>query len=74
MSLPAGVMDELELIPACFSSNSSMTPAGSILGEHYQILQTQSSAAYDGRKYRPKHVELTWSFQLIQDTSRQQLG
>jgi hypothetical protein len=33
MSLPAGVMDELEL-----HSNSSMTPAGSDIGEYYQIL------------------------------------
>jgi hypothetical protein len=33
MSLPAGVMDELEL-----SSNSSMTPAGSDIGEYYQML------------------------------------
>jgi hypothetical protein len=33
MSLPAGVMDELEL-----SSNSSMTPAGSNIGEYYQML------------------------------------
>jgi hypothetical protein len=31
MSLPAGVMDEL-------SSHSSMTPAGSDIGEYYQIL------------------------------------
>jgi hypothetical protein len=35
MSLPAGVMDELELM---MNSNSSMTPAGSNLGEQYQIL------------------------------------
>jgi hypothetical protein len=34
MSLPAGVMDELELM----SSNSSMTPAGSVIGEYYQKL------------------------------------
>jgi hypothetical protein len=33
MSLPAAVMDELELL-----SNSSKTPAGSNLGEYYQIL------------------------------------
>jgi hypothetical protein len=31
--LPAGVMDEFERI-----SNSSMTPAGSDLGEYYQML------------------------------------
>jgi hypothetical protein len=33
MSLPAAVMDELELF-----SNSSMTPAGSDISEHYQML------------------------------------
>jgi len=33
MSLPAGVMDELEL-----RSNLSMTPAGSDIGEYYQVL------------------------------------
>jgi hypothetical protein len=33
MSLPAGVMGDLE-----HSSNSSMTPAGSDIGEHYQKL------------------------------------
>jgi hypothetical protein len=32
---PAGVMDELKLRS---SFNSSMTPAGGNLGEHYQIL------------------------------------
>jgi hypothetical protein len=47
-------MDELEL-----SSNSSMTPAGSNLREYYQILKIQSTASGDGRKHRPKHVELT---------------
>jgi hypothetical protein len=31
MSLPAGIMDELEL-------NSSMTPAGSDTGDYYQML------------------------------------
>ena len=48
--LPAGVMDELKLNyvgceacihasqPTQFSFNSSMTPAGSYLGEYYQIL------------------------------------
>ena len=41
------------------SSNSSMTPAGSDIGEYYQILQIQSSAPDDGRKHRPKHVEVT---------------
>jgi len=33
MSLLAGVMDELEL-----SSNASTTPAGSDIGEQYQML------------------------------------
>jgi hypothetical protein len=33
MSLPAGVTDELTL-----SSNSTMTPAGSDIGEYYQVL------------------------------------
>jgi hypothetical protein len=36
-----------------------MTPAGSDIGEYYQMLQIQSSSPDDGRKYRPKHVELT---------------
>ena len=35
--------------------------AGSNMGEHYLILQIQSSAPDDGRKHRPKHVELTWN-------------
>jgi hypothetical protein len=54
MSLTAGVMDELER-----SSNSSMTPAVSDIGGYYQMLQIQSIAPNDGRKNRPKHVELT---------------
>jgi hypothetical protein len=33
MSLPAGVMDELEL-----RSNSSMTPASNDIGVYYQML------------------------------------
>ena len=49
-------------------SNSSKTPAGSNLGEHYQILWIQASAPDDGRKHPPKHE------QLVQNTSRQQLG
>jgi len=36
MSWAAGVMDELELSP-----NLSMTPAGSNLGEYYQVLYIQ---------------------------------
>ena len=36
-----------------------MTPAGSDIGEYYQMLQVQSSAPDDGRKHRLKHVELT---------------
>jgi hypothetical protein len=35
-----------------------MTPAGSNIGGQYQKLQIQSSAPVDGRKVRPKHVEL----------------
>jgi len=58
--LPAGALDDLKL-----RSNSSKTPAGSSLGEHYQILQIQSSAPDDGQKHRPKHVELTWNNKLI---------
>jgi len=54
MSLPAGVMDELEP-----RSNSSVTPAGSDFVVHYQMLYIQSSTLDDGRKHRPKHVELT---------------
>jgi len=38
--------------------------AGSNLGEHYQILQIQSSAPDDGQKLRPKHVEMTWNNKL----------
>jgi len=41
------------------------TPAGSSLDEHYQILQIQSSAPDNGRKRRPKHVELTWNNKSI---------
>jgi hypothetical protein len=33
MSLPAGVIDALEL-----RSNASMTPAGTDIGEYYQML------------------------------------
>ena len=58
--LPAGVLDELNLL-----FNSSKTPAGSILGEYYQILQIQLSAPDDGQKHRPTHVELTWNSKLI---------
>jgi hypothetical protein len=35
-----------------------MTSAASDIGEYYQMLQIQSSASDDGRKHRPKHVEL----------------
>jgi len=45
--------------------NSFGTPAGSNLGEHYQILLIQSSAPDDGLKHSPKHVELTWNNKLI---------
>jgi hypothetical protein len=45
MSLPAGVMDELELQPAAsvmdeieLTFNSSMTPASSDIVENYQML------------------------------------
>jgi len=41
------------------SFNSSKTPDGSNLCEHYQILQIQSSAPDNEGKHRPKHVELT---------------
>jgi len=47
-------MDDLEV-----RTNSSMILAGSAIGEYYQILQIQSSVPDDGRKGRPKHVELT---------------
>jgi len=40
-------------------SNSSKTPASSDLGEYYQMLLIQTNAPDDGRKHRPKHVELT---------------
>jgi len=46
-------MDEMEL-----RSISSMTPASSNIGGQYQKLQIQSSAPDDGRRHRPKHVEL----------------
>ena len=55
MLLLAGVIDTLELQ----SSNVSVTPAGSDIGEYYQMLQIQSSAPDNGQKHRPKHVELT---------------
>jgi len=35
------------------------------VGEHYQILQIQSSAPNDGRKHCPKHVDPTWNNKLI---------
>jgi len=35
-----------------------VTPADGFFGALYHKLQTQSSAPEDGRKYRPKHVEL----------------
>ena len=50
---------------AYFSFNSFGTPAGSNLGEHYQILQIQSSAPDNGRKHRTKRVELTRNNKLI---------
>ena len=43
---------------------TQVAAAGSNLGEHYQILQIQSSAPDDGRKHRLKHVELTWNNKL----------
>jgi len=45
--------------------NAFETPAGSNLGEHYQILYIQSSAPDDVRKHRPKHVGLTWNNKLV---------
>jgi hypothetical protein len=45
MLLPAGVI-------------SSVTPAGSNIGEHYQKLYIQSRAPDDERKLRAKHVEM----------------
>jgi hypothetical protein len=53
MSLPAGVMGWNS------SFNASMTQADSDNGEYYQMLQIQSSSPDDGRKYCPKHVQLT---------------
>jgi len=41
-----------------------MTPAGNNLSEYYYILYIQSSAPDDGRKHRPKHVELTTNNKL----------
>jgi len=35
-----------------------MLPAGNIVGALYHELWTQSSAPEDGRKYRPKYIEL----------------
>jgi hypothetical protein len=46
------------------SLKSSMTPADSNLVKYYQILQIQSSPPDDGRKHRPKHVELTGNDKL----------
>ena len=51
------------------SFNSSMTPASSNLGEYYQILLIPSSAPDDGRKHRPKNVNLTWNNKLIYSAS-----
>jgi hypothetical protein len=41
------------------------TPAGSNLGEQYEILLRESSAPDDGRKHRPKYVEPTWNSKLV---------
>jgi hypothetical protein len=57
-------MDDLKL-----RFNSSMTPAGSNLVEYYQKLQIQSSAPDDGRKHRPKHVELIGNKEINQKTA-----
>ena len=59
--LPVGVMDEMGLHPI-----SSMTPAGSKISGLYQKLSIQSSAPDDGRKHRPKHVELIGNKQIYQ--------
>jgi hypothetical protein len=48
-----------------FSFKEFETPAGSNWGGHYQILLIQTSVLDDGRKHRPKHVELTWNDKLI---------
>jgi hypothetical protein len=48
-----------------WGENAIKTSVGSKLGEHYQILQIQSSAPDDGQNLCPKHVELTWSNKLI---------
>jgi len=46
-------MDEMEL-----RSIASMTPTGSNIGGQYQKLKKQSSTPDDGRRHRPKLVEL----------------
>jgi hypothetical protein len=45
--------------------NNKLIYIGSNLGEHYKILQIQSSALDDGRKHRPKHVEPNLNNKLI---------
>ena len=45
-------------VSGCVYPSSCRLAAGSNLGEYYQIMQIQSSAPDDGRKHRPKHVEL----------------
>jgi len=44
--------------------NSFKTPTSNNVGEYYQILEIQSNAPDDGRKHRPKHVELTRNYKL----------
>jgi hypothetical protein len=56
--LPAVVMDAL-------SFSALETPASSNLDEHYLTLYIRSSVLDDGRKHRPKHLELTMNNKLI---------
>ena len=61
--------EHLTVFTVTESYNSSKTPAGSNLGEHYQILYIQSSAPDDGRKHRPNHVALTRNNKLTYDVA-----
>jgi len=59
MSLPAGVLDKLEL-----SSNLSMEPAGSDIGDNTRCCKYSQVLLMMGKKHRPKHVKLTTNNKL----------
>ena len=48
----------------CWLVLQCATPASSNIGDNFQKLQLQRYAPDDGRKHRPKHVELTGSKEI----------